>query len=90
MNDVALAHMILVLTSIVAFVSTNVDDIFLLMLFFGNRKYRRGQVVAGQYLGFSALIGLSLIGSLAGMVIDSKYIGLMGILPDLSRCETGA
>lgn len=73
--------MLLLLTSIAAFASTNIDDVFLLMLFFGDRKYRPRQVIGGQYLGFIALVAVSLVGSLLGMVIDTRYIGLLGLLP---------
>jgi cadmium resistance transport/sequestration family protein len=72
---------LLLLSSIAAFASTNIDDIFLLMLFFGNRKYRPQQVVAGQYLGFAGLVALSLLGSLLGLVVDIRYIGLLGLVP---------
>ncbi len=71
----------LILTSLIAFASTNVDDIFILMLFFANRQYKRGQVVLGQYLGIIALIAISFIGSLVGLLFDQKYIGLLGLLP---------
>jgi cadmium resistance transport/sequestration family protein len=81
MPALPLIDMLLLLTSVAAFASTNIDDIFLLMLFFGNKEYRPQQVVMGQYLGFSGLVILSLTGSLAGMVIDSKYIGLLGLVP---------
>jgi cadmium resistance protein CadD (predicted permease) len=39
------------LTGTVIFTATNVDDIFILMLFFSqmNTSFRRRQVVAGQY-----------------------------------------
>ena len=73
--------MLLLLTSIAAFVSTNVDDIFILMLFYGNKNYRPAQVVAGQYIGFIALVIVSVVGSFAGTLIDNKYIGLLGLVP---------
>lgn len=73
--------MLLLLTSIAAFASTNIDDIFLLMLFFGDRKYRPRQVVGGQYLGFVSLVAVSLLGSLLGILVDTLYIGLLGLLP---------
>ena len=71
----------LIITSIIAFASTNIDDIFILMLFFANKEYKSKQVVLGQYLGIIALITISLIGSLIGLLIDQKYIGLLGLLP---------
>jgi cadmium resistance transport/sequestration family protein len=71
----------LILASIVAFASTNIDDIFILMLFFANKEYKSKQVIIGQYLGITALITISLIGSLVGLLIEQKYIGLLGLLP---------
>jgi len=71
----------LVLTSIIAFVSTNIDDIFILMLFFANKQYKRGQIVLGQYLGIAALIAISFVGSIIGLLFDQKYVGLLGLIP---------
>lgn len=71
----------LIIASIIAFASTNIDDIFVLMLFFGNKTYRTKDIVIGQYLGVGTLILISLIGSFAGLLIDKKYIGLLGLLP---------
>jgi cadmium resistance transport/sequestration family protein len=71
----------LIVTSIIAFASTNIDDVFILMLFFANKEYKSKQVVLGQYVGIIALITISLIGSLIGLLIEQKYIGLLGLLP---------
>ncbi|OQP60203.1 hypothetical protein A3860_34570 [Niastella vici] len=71
----------LIITSIIAFASTNIDDIFILMLFFANKEYKPKQVVLGQYIGIIALIAISFIGSLISLFIDQKYIGLLGLLP---------
>lgn len=71
--------------ALVAFVATNVDDIFVLMLFFAEvgKGFRRWQVVVGQYAGFAALVALSLVGYFARMVAPEEWIGLLGILPIL-------
>lgn len=71
----------LILASIVAFASTNIDDIFLLMLFFGNRHFKAREIFIGQLLGIAVLIAISLIVSLIGLVVDNTYIGLLGFLP---------
>jgi cadmium resistance transport/sequestration family protein len=70
-----------IITSVIAFASTNIDDIFVLMLFFGNKKYNAKHVVIGQYLGIGTLIAISFAGSFVGLVIDKTYIGLLGLLP---------
>jgi cadmium resistance protein CadD (predicted permease) len=71
----------LVSIAVVAFVSTNIDDLVLLIGFFANPAYRPAHVVAGQFAGISGLIGLSLVGSLLALVIPTAYIGLIGFLP---------
>lgn len=73
----------LVITAAVVFAATNIDDIIILMLFFSqtNQNFRRWHVVAGQYLGFSALIAISLLGYLTGFIIPKEVIGLLGFLP---------
>jgi cadmium resistance transport/sequestration family protein len=68
-------------TGILAFVSSNIDDIFLLMLFFGDRNFKPREIILGQFVGIGALIGISLVFSLIGLVIGKTYIGLLGLLP---------
>ena len=71
----------IILTSILAFASTNIDDIFILTLFFGDKRYKTTDVYLGQYLGIIVLIAISVTGSLIGNFVDSKYIGLLGLFP---------
>lgn len=71
----------IIITSLIAFASTNIDDIFILILFYGNRKFRDREVTAGQFLGIAILIGISLVGSLIGILIAQSYIGLLGLIP---------
>ena len=69
------------LASITAFISTNIDDLFILTLFFGTKQIKQYQIIAGQFLGITTLIALSLLGSLLGLIIDVAYIGLLGLVP---------
>lgn len=69
------------ITSVVAFVSTNIDDIFLLMLFYASGKFLKTHIVIGQYLGIAALVTISLIGAYIGSFFDQRYIGLLGLFP---------
>jgi cadmium resistance transport/sequestration family protein len=71
----------IIFTSIIAFASTNLDDIFILTLFFGNKRFKEREIVTGQFLGIVTLIAISLIGSLIGLLIDPSYIGLLGFIP---------
>ncbi|HLL02248.1 MAG TPA: cadmium resistance transporter [Myxococcaceae bacterium] len=67
--------------SVIAFASTNVDDIFVLLGFFADPAFRARHVVLGQYLGIGTLVAVSLVCSLIALVIPPAYIGLLGLLP---------
>jgi cadmium resistance protein CadD (predicted permease) len=69
--------------AIVLFVTTNIDDIFLLLAFFADPKFRARQVVVGQYLGLAALVAVSILASLISLVLAPAYVGLLGLLPIL-------
>lgn len=64
-----------------AFVATNIDDIFILMIFFSGHRFHVHDVVSGQYLGISVLIAISAVGSIIATVIPLYIIGLMGFVP---------
>lgn len=64
-----------------AFVATNIDDIFLLMLFSSNTKFPMWQVVIGQYLGIGLLVAISALGSLLALIVPQYIIGLLGLIP---------
>lgn len=72
-------------TGVTAFSATNIDDIVILMLFFSrvNLTLRRWHIVVGQYLGFIALILISIPGFFGGLIIPRPLIGLFGLLPIL-------
>ena len=69
--------------AIVLFVSTNVDDVFVLVGFFADKRLRTRDTVLGQYVGITALFGVSLAASLLSLVIPRSYIGLLGVIPIL-------
>jgi cadmium resistance protein CadD (predicted permease) len=68
-------------TAILAFISTNIDDIFILMLFYGSRRFGTTTIVLGQYLGIGCLVIFSLVGSCIGNFFDPRYVGLLGLFP---------
>ncbi|MBE9205036.1 cadmium resistance transporter [Nostoc sp. LEGE 06077] len=70
-------------TGAFAFSATNIDDLVILTLFFSqiNAKFRRWQIVAGQYLGFTALVLASLPGFFGGLILPRPWIGLFGLVP---------
>ncbi|KAM3100694.1 cadmium resistance transporter [Phormidesmis sp. 146-35] len=71
------------LTGIAAFVATNIDDLLILMLFFAqvNVAFHRRDIYVGQYLGFVAIVLLSLPGFFSGLLISKPVIGLLGFVP---------
>jgi len=71
----------LIVTGILAFASTNIDDIFILMLFFANKDYKTKNVFIGQYVGIIGLISITFIGSFVSLLFNQAYIGLLGVLP---------
>jgi cadmium resistance protein CadD (predicted permease) len=76
--DSSLAELAL---AVAVFVSTDIDDIVVLVAFFADRRLRSWQVVAGQYLGIGALCGVSVAGSFAALILPLSHVGLLGIAP---------
>ncbi len=68
------------ITGAVAFSATNIDDIVFLTIFFSQAS-RRWHVVVGQYLGFTALVLVSLIGFFGGQVLPHEWLRLFGVAP---------
>jgi cadmium resistance protein CadD (predicted permease) len=69
--------------AIVLFASTNVDDVFVLVGFFADRRFRPRDTVLGQYVGIAALFSVSVVASLLSLMIPRAYIGLLGVIPIL-------
>jgi cadmium resistance protein CadD (predicted permease) len=67
--------------AIVVFASTNIDDVFVLVAFFADKKFSARDVVIGQYAGVSTLYAVSAIAALISLIIPSSYIGLLGLAP---------
>ena len=70
-------------TGSIAFIATNIDDIVILLLLFSqiNANFRPRHIVAGQFLGFTVLLIISLSGLFGGLVLSKSWIGLLGLLP---------
>jgi cadmium resistance protein CadD (predicted permease) len=71
----------LALLSTGAFISTNIDDLFLLVGFFSDRSFPRAHVFAGQILGMAAIVAISLATASAALAISPAHIGLLGVAP---------
>ncbi|OCQ99055.1 transporter [Nostoc sp. MBR 210] len=70
-------------TGVVAFISTNIDDIAILLMLFSqiNSYFRPQHIFFGQYLGFIVLLVLSLSGLFGGFVLGANWISLLGLIP---------
>lgn len=74
-----------ILLAAASYVGTNLDDIFLLTLFFAEAQTKREQrfIVLGQSLGILILYGISILGALGLSFLPEKYVGFLGVLPIL-------
>lgn len=72
-----------VIATIMSFVGTNIDDIFINTIFFTQAETKRDirSVVVGKYLGIGGLVLLSLIGAFGLQFIPQQYIGFLGLVP---------
>jgi cadmium resistance transport/sequestration family protein len=73
----------LIFTAVAMFIATNLDDLFVLMIFFSNKEFTSRQIVLGQHIGVMALIAISALSYFLKLVIPANWIGLLGILPIL-------
>lgn len=78
----------MLITAISLFITTNLDDIFILILLFSQKDSEEKQsrndvskIVLGQYLGFGFILGLSLLGSFGATFIPIEWTGILGFLP---------
>jgi len=71
----------LVLLSTGAFISTNIDDLFLLVGFLSDRSFSRGHIFAGQILGMAAIVAISLTAAWAALAISPGRVGLLVLAP---------
>jgi cadmium resistance protein CadD (predicted permease) len=69
--------------AVVLFVSTNIDDIFVLITFYADHRFAIRQIVFGQYLGLYALVLISVVASLVSLLLPKEQVGLLGVLPVL-------
>jgi len=66
------------------FAATNIDDIVVLtVLFLASRRGspRPWQIVAGQYLGFIALVVISVVAALGLTIVPDEWVGFLGLIP---------
>jgi cadmium resistance protein CadD (predicted permease) len=66
------------------FAITNVDDIVLLSLFFGRSAGQQGaarRIVTGQYLGFIAILAITVAAAYGATFLPESAIAYLGLLP---------
>jgi cadmium resistance protein CadD (predicted permease) len=66
------------------FAVTNIDDLLVLAVFFGQAAGSRGgawRIVIGQYLGFVAILAAAIAGALGAGLLPETVIPYLGLLP---------
>ena len=73
----------IVTTSIVSFISTNIDNIFVMMVLYArvDETFKKKYVVIGQYLAIGILTAISLSAAFGLNFVPQKYVGLLGLIP---------
>lgn len=67
--------------AVVVFATTDVDDLFILIGFFTDPRFRTRDILLGQYLGIGVLFLISAAGSSVSLFLDPPMVGLLGLLP---------
>jgi cadmium resistance protein CadD (predicted permease) len=70
-----------ILLAIVAFTSTNLDDLFLLATLFVDIEFSTRSIIVGQFIGMSFLVLGSVLAALFAMVIPVGWLALLGLAP---------
>jgi cadmium resistance protein CadD (predicted permease) len=77
-----LSHAVaLVAASIFAFAAANIGDLVVLTLFFADERFQSWQIVLGQSLGVSAVIGFCLLGAGPASHLPHTLIRALGLVP---------
>lgn len=66
------------------FAVTNIDDILILSLFFaqgGGHRRSATRVVAGQYLGFTAILAVTIAAAFGATFLPEQAVRYLGLLP---------
>jgi len=73
--------LITISVAVSAFIATNLDDLFILMVFFAHPDYDSSSVIMGQYLGIIGIILICIPVYLLKSFIPPFWLGLMGLIP---------
>src|SRR5699024_12877307 len=75
-----------IISAVISYIATRIDYIVILVVLFAQMKKKNGSVRdigLGQYLGFTILIGVSLLAAFGLALIPQQWIGLLGLVPIL-------
>ena len=80
-----------VIASIMCFIATTMDDLFLDMLFFAQATTRKQvqSIFAGKYVGIGILVVLSCLGAYGLQFVPEQYIGFLGLIPIVIGIKEG-
>lgn len=71
-----------IFTSIIAYISTNIDDIFVLMILLAQAATGvKGKLIAGHFLGVCLITVVSMLGAFGLQSLPLKYVGILGLVP---------
>ena len=71
-----------IFTSVVAYISTNIDDIFVIMILLAQAaKGAKGKLIAGHFLGVGIVTAISMLGAFGLQNLPLKYVGILGLVP---------
>jgi cadmium resistance transport/sequestration family protein len=74
-------------TACSTFAITNIDDLFVLVTFFAEAATTKSitplKITLGQYLGFTIIVIISMVGFGVSLALPSEPIGFLGLLPIL-------
>jgi cadmium resistance protein CadD (predicted permease) len=63
------------------FISTDLDDVLVLVSFFADSRFRIREIVAGQYIGIAVIYCVGVVGSWVSFIVDPAFVGLIGLVP---------
>lgn len=71
-----------IVTSVIAYISTNIDDIFVVMLLLAQAGgMQKHKLIAGHFLGVALLTAISMLGAMGLQNLPLKYVGILGLVP---------
>ncbi|MDO5388303.1 MAG: cadmium resistance transporter [Clostridia bacterium] len=73
----------MIITTIVSFIGTNIDDILINTFFFTQAQTKKEirLIIIGKYIGIGTLVLISLTGALGLQFLPRQYIFLLGLIP---------